>query len=107
VTIKPNYLKYDASVTDNRLAVFSQIYYPYGWQAFMDGVKVDHIRADYALRALVIPAGKHTVEFRFEPATLKKGKMISMVGSFLVLLLILGTVFVEWKGRKKPAESVR
>jgi hypothetical protein len=98
---RPNYLKYESSTTDTRLAVFSQIYYPYGWQAFIDGKKSDYIRADYALRALVVPAGKHTVEFRFDPPTLKTGRTISYVGSFLVLLLIIGTVFIEWKEKKK------
>jgi hypothetical protein len=100
VEYKPNYLKYDAKTTDNRLAIFSQIYYPYGWQAFIDGKIAEYIRADYALRAMVIPAGKHTVEFRFEPKTLKTGRMISWIGSLLVLLLIIGTVVVETKGKK-------
>lgn len=104
VEYKPNYLKYNSKATDNRLAVFSQIYYPYGWQAFIDGKETEHIRADYALRAMVIPAGQHTVEFRFEPKTLKTGKMISLTGSFLVLLLILGTAVVELK-RKNTAKG--
>jgi hypothetical protein len=105
VEYKPNYLKYDAMTSENRLAVFSQIYYPYGWQAFIDGKKAEHIRADYALRALVIPAGKHTVEFLFEPKTLKTGKMISLVGSILVLLLIIGTAVVEMKGKKVTSDK--
>ena len=103
--IKPNYLKYEAKSTDNRLAVFSQIYYPYGWQAFIDGKKVDYIRADYALRAMVIPAGKHTVEFRFEPKSLKTGKMISLAGSFLILLLIIGTVAQELRRKKVTSDE--
>lgn len=97
---KPNYLKYESKSTDNRLAVFSQIYYPYGWQAYIDGKKVDHIRADYALRAMVVPAGQHSIEFRFEPKTLKTGKMISLIGSFLVLLLIAFAVYQEVRSRR-------
>jgi len=100
VEYKPNYLKYDAKTSDNRLAIFSQIYYPYGWQAFIDGKKAEHIRADYTMRAMLIPAGKHTVEFRFEPKTLKTGKMISLIGSLLVLLLIIGTAVVEIRSKK-------
>jgi hypothetical protein len=103
--IKPDYVKYDAKTTDNRLAVFSQIYYPYGWQAFIDGKRADYIRADYVLRALVIPAGTHTVEFRFEPKSLKTGKMISLVGSFLVLLLIIGTVAQEVRRKKVTGDK--
>jgi len=102
---KPNYLKYEATTTDNRLAIFSQIYYPYGWQAFIDGKKSDYIRADYAMRGMVIPAGKHTVEFRFEPKTLKTGKMISLIGSMLVLLLIIGTVIMEVRKRKVTSDE--
>lgn len=103
VEYKPNYLKYDTKSTDNRLAIFSQIYYPYGWQAFIDGKKAEHIRADYAMRAMLIPAGKHTVEFRFEPKALKTGKMISLIGSLLVLLLIIGTAVMEVRSRKAKA----
>jgi len=95
VEYKPNYLKYDSRSTDNRLAVFSQIYYPYGWQAYIDGKKSEHIRVDYTLRGLVIPAGQHSVEFRFEPKTLKTGRMISMIGSILMLMLIIGTAVQE------------
>jgi len=100
VEYKPNYLKYDSKANDNRLAVFSQIYYPYGWQAFIDGKKSEYIRADYTLRAIVIPAGKHTVEFRFDPQTLKTGKMISLAGSLIVLLLIIGAAVVEWRKKE-------
>jgi len=102
---KPNYLKYDAQAGNARLAVFSQIYYPYGWQAFIDGKKSDYIRADYAMRAIVVPAGKHTIEFRFEPKTLKTGKSISLVGSLLVLLLIAGTVFVEVRRKNETRNA--
>ncbi|MCX6226105.1 MAG: YfhO family protein [Bacteroidia bacterium] len=101
IECKPNYLKYDTKATDNRLAVFSQIYYRYGWQAFIDGKKAEYIRADYAMRAMVIPGGQHTVEFRFEPKTLKTGRMISLIGSLLVLLLIIGTVVVELRSKKE------
>jgi len=101
VEYKPNHLKYDSKSTDNRLAIFSEIYYPYGWQAYIDGNKVEHIRANYALRAMVIPAGQHSVEFRFEPKTLKTGKMLSMVGSLLVLLLAIGTILIEVRRRRE------
>ncbi|MFA6481827.1 MAG: YfhO family protein [Bacteroidales bacterium] len=105
VEYKPDYLKYNTQSTDNRLAVFSQIYYPYGWQAFVDGKETEYIRADYAMRAMVVPSGKHTVEFRFEPKTLKTGKLISLIGSFLVLLLMIGTAVVEIKGKREMEES--
>jgi len=95
VEYKPNYLKYEAETSQNRLAVFSEIYYPYGWQAYLDGKETNHIRADYTLRAMVIPAGKHTVEFRFDPQSLKTGQTISLIGTLLVLLLIVGMAIVK------------
>jgi hypothetical protein len=103
VEYKPNYLKYDSKTTDNRLAVFSQIYYPYGWQAYIDGKKAGHVRANYALRAMMVPAGQHTIEFRFDPQTLKTGKLISLIGSILMLLLIIGTAVKEWRDQRKSA----
>ncbi len=99
VEYKPNYLKYSAEASQNRLAVFSEIYYPYGWKSFVDGKEIPHVRANYTLRAMVIPAGKHTIEFRFAPKSLKTGQLVSLVGSLLILLVLAGAVAVE--GRKK------
>ncbi len=104
VEYKPNYLKYSAEANQNRLAVFSEIFYPYGWKSYIDGKETPHIRADYALRAMVIPAGKHTVEFRFAPKSLKTGQLISLIGSLLLLLVLAGIVFLEVK-RKKEGEG--
>ena len=98
--LKPNYVKYEAKVSEPRLAIFSQIWYPYGWNAYLDGKKTEHIRADYAMRAMLIPAGQHSVEFRFEPKSLKTGKTISLIGSFLILLLVIGTAWQEKRGKK-------
>ena len=64
----PNYLKYESQSGKNGLAVFSEIYYPKGWMAFVDGKESEILRANYILRALSIPTGKHTVEFKFQPA---------------------------------------
>ena len=64
---RANYLKYASSASSEQLAVFSEIYYDKGWQAYIDGSPVPHFRADYILRAMRIPAGKHTIEFKFHP----------------------------------------
>ena len=100
VEYKPNYLKYTAEANQNRLAIFSEIFYPYGWKSYIDGKETPHIRADYTLRAMVIPAGKHTVEFRFAPKSLKTGQLISLIGSLLVLLVLAGAVAVEVKKKR-------
>ena len=96
---KPNYLKYSAQTSEPRLAVFSEIWYPHGWKASLNGEVTDYIRANYLLRAMVIPAGTHTVEFSFDPESLKTGFKVSLAGSFLLVILALGALFAEWRKR--------
>ncbi len=86
----PPYLKYESTSNSNGLAVFSEIYYPKGWHAFIDGNEVPIIRANYVLRALEVPAGKHTIEFIFEPKSFVVGNKITMVSGWLLLLVVLG-----------------
>ncbi|MCQ2252396.1 MAG: YfhO family protein [Bacteroidales bacterium] len=83
---QPNYISYDAVAYRDRLAVFSEMYYPKGWQAYIDGKEVDHICADYILRALVVPAGQHKIEFRFDPSSVRIGKIIAAIASSLIIL---------------------
>ena len=98
---QPNYLKYEASVNSGaQLAVFSEIYYPKGWKSFIDGKETPHIQADYVLRALVIPAGKHQVEFKFEPSSYYLGNKVSLASSILLLLTIGGYLFYSFKIKK-------
>ena len=98
---KPNYLKYDATVnTGSQLAVFSEIYYPKGWKSFIDGKETPHIQADYVLRAMVIPAGKHQIEFKFEPSSYYMGNKVSLGSSILLLLAIGGYLFYSFKIKK-------
>jgi len=99
-----NYLKYETDARSDQLAVFSEIYYKNGWDAFIDGKKVDYARADYILRAMKIPAGKHVVEFRFEPSSYKIGKTVSMISSLLLLLLVIGGGYWSFF-RKKTSDS--
>lgn len=94
----PNHLKYNAQVAGGaHLAVFSEIYYPAGWNAYIDGKLTEHARANYVLRALVIPEGTHSVEFKFEPSSYEKGNLISLVSSILLILAVLATLFTSLK----------
>lgn len=86
----PPYLKYETESTSNGVVVFSEIYYPKGWHAFIDGKEVPILRADYVLRALEVPAGKHTIEFRFEPKPYVIGNKITMASGWVLLLVALG-----------------
>ncbi|MBK9358348.1 MAG: YfhO family protein [Bacteroidales bacterium] len=87
---QPNKLKYVYNAAGEQLAIFSEIYYAKGWNAFIDGKPVPHFRANYVLRAMVVPAGKHEIEFRFEPTVFFTGEKISFAGSLLLILLLLG-----------------
>jgi hypothetical protein len=100
---KPNYLKYNSENANEGLAVFSEMYYGKGWNAYIDGKKSDHIRVDYVLRGLQIPAGKHTIEFKFEPQVVKTGSTITLISSIVILLLLIGGIYFE---RKKKALAV-
>ena len=98
---KPNYLKYTSNNSNDGFAVFSEIYYPQGWQARIDGKEVEHIRVDYTLRGLTVPKGKHTIEFTFEPQVVKTGSMISLFSSLGILLLIIGGIYYEFFYKKE------
>ncbi len=98
---QPNDLKYEATVNSgSQLAVFSEIYYPKGWKSFIDGNETPHIQVDYVLRGLVIPAGKHQVEFKFEPNSYYLGNKVSLASSILLLLTIGGYLFYSFKIKK-------
>jgi hypothetical protein len=98
---KPNHLKYTSNNTNEGLAVFSEMYYGKGWNAFIDEKKVDHIRVDYVLRGLQIPAGKHSIEFKFEPEVIKTGSTITLISAAGMLLLLVGGIYFERKKRFK------
>ncbi len=85
----PNDLVYDFQSKAEQLVVFSEIYYPKGWEAFVDGRRSPYFRADYLLRAMVVPAGHHKIEFKFKPKVWRIGEPVSLIFS-LILLLLLG-----------------
>lgn len=93
-----NALKYTAQNSGEGLAVFSDIYYPAGWKAFIDGKETPIIRVNYALRGLKIPAGKHDIDFKFEPATFFLGRKISGISSVALLICVaVGFIWTGWK----------
>ena len=100
----PNFLKYETQASEPGLAVFSEIYYPEGWTATIDGQAAEIIRANYVLRALAVPAGKHTIEFRFQPDAYTVGNKITMASSWLMLLVLVGCI--GWTMKKGNGRSV-
>lgn len=99
-------IEYTADCRSPQVAVFSEIYYPYGWNAYIDGKKTEYTRANYILRGISVPAGKHTIKFIFEPSSYKKGITISYISSYFVALFFLGGLFMTWREqKKKPAAT--
>ncbi len=94
---KANHLSYESSSTKEQFAVFSEIFYDKGWNAYIDGKIVSHVRANYVLRAMTIPAGKHTIDFKFEPKTHYLGENISLASSLILLLFLIGVFYRELK----------
>ncbi len=86
---EPNHLTYKAELSSDRVAVFSEIFYKYGWKAYIDDKPTDHFRADYVLRGMSVPAGKHTISFRFDPDSYHTGNRVSLAGSVLLLAFLL------------------
>ena len=91
----PNDLVYSYKSKNNGLAVFSEIYYPKGWNAYVDGKATPHFQTDYVLRAMILPAGEHKVEFKFEPKVYRIGEKISLISSILLILVVIGMAAVE------------
>lgn len=99
-----NKLTYKSKSGADGLAVFSEIYYPEGWVATIDGNEVPILRVNYILRALEIPAGEHTIEFRFKPKAYTVGNTVTMIASWLSLALVLGTVVFSLKATSGKEE---
>ncbi len=96
----PNYLKYQSTNKNEGFAVFSEIYYPKGWKTYIDGKETSHMRVNYILRGMPIPAGNHTIEFKFDPEVVKTGSSIALASSILLGVLLLAGLFYEFKKTK-------
>ena len=88
---QPNHMTYESNATSDQLALFSEVWYGpnKGWQAYIDGNAVDHIRANYILRGLKVPAGQHKIEFVFAPKSYSIGKIITLICSLAIVLAFL------------------
>ena len=93
---KPNYLKYSSESTNDGIAIFSEIYYNKGWDAYIDGVKTDYFRANYVLRALNIPSGNHIIEFKFQPSVYSISENISLASSLILFILLFLISYKEY-----------
>ena len=89
-------ISYQSQSNANSIALFSEIYYK-DWNAYIDGKKANYFKANYVLRGLNVPAGKHTIEFKFEPQVVKTGSMIALISFIIMLILLGGGIYFERK----------
>jgi len=97
----PNGIQYDYQSGSEQLAVFSEMYYQPGWNAYIDGKLSPHFRANFVLRAMRLPAGKHKIEFKFEPKAFYVGEKISLASMILFFALVLGGLVWTLKSNRK------
>lgn len=96
-------IRYEFNASSNQFAVFSEIFYDKGWNAYIDGQPAEYVKVNYILRGMAIPAGKHTIEFKFEPRAVAVSKTVTTV-STIMLLVILGVgLFKETRKGKEAS----
>jgi hypothetical protein len=102
LSYSPNVLEYQTHSTKEGIVVFSEIYYPYGWHAYIDDQPVEHFRVNYTLRALNVPAGEHHIRFEFKSDAIKKAEPISIACIIILYGMIIGGIgYYVVRGRKK------
>ena len=92
---------YKYSAREEKLAVFSEIYYPAGWKSYVDGKESKYFRTDWILRGMVVPAGDHEIKFSFKPSSYIVGNKISLASSIVLVLLFAGYFLAEFKMKSK------
>ena len=103
---KTNHVTYQSENSADGFGVFSEVWYRGNrdWKAYIDGQYVDHVRANYILRAMKIPAGSHKIEFKFQPVIFATAGMLTNIGSALIALLVLVVLFFEFKKYSKSQD---
>jgi hypothetical protein len=99
VSYSPDRLEYEYSTSSTQVAVFSEIYYPKGWNAFINGKENFHFRVNYTLRGMMVEPGEGSIVFEFKPDSYYKGSKIAFAGSVLLVLLVIGGIFYGFKYR--------
>ena len=102
----PNYIKYTYQSPVPQAVIFSEIYYPEGWNAYIDGNQSPYFRANYLLRGMIVPSGNHTIEFKFEPSSFATASTVSLVSACLIILLFGGLLYSHFKASTNRDELV-
>ena len=104
---EPVEVHYKSQAATDQLAVFSEIYYPHGWEAYIDGNKAEHFRADWTLRGMIVPAGEHEIVFKFIPQTYITAMRIASISSLIILLLVVFAIgWTAWEKYGKKKETI-
>lgn len=101
ISYAPNKLKYKAEMSIKGLVVFSEIYYPKGWKATIDGQEAEILRTDYLLRGVVVPAGSHEIVFTFEPSSYTATKIPMVIFQYLIVLSLIGGLYFNFKKKNE------
>ena len=96
-------VSYQTESSTPQFAVFSEVYYDRGWKAFIDGKESPIVKVNYVLRGLSIPAGKHAIEFRFEPASYSNGRRVTAISQYVLIALLLGALLSELRRNRVSA----
>jgi len=102
VSYQPDELLYKYSSLDDKLVVFSEIYYPAGWKSYIDGKESKYFRTDYVLRGMIVPAGDHEIKFTFKPSSYIVGNKISLASSLVLILMMAGYFLSRILIKSKP-----
>ena len=100
-------IEYESDAKNNQFAVFSEIYYPAGWNAYIDGKKTPYYKVNYLLRGMPVTAGHHTISFKFEPASYKTGYMLATIGNILLYLILIGGLYMSFRKKELSLSFVR
>jgi Bacterial membrane protein YfhO len=105
----PDDMTYAYNTKSDQLAIFSEVYYPNGWNLYLDGQKADLpiMKVNYTLRGVKLPSGNHTLEMKFEPESYYKGQTIARIGNILLTLLFAAGLYTLWAENKKKSENVK
>jgi uncharacterized membrane protein YfhO len=103
----PNYLKYEYESSGEAFALFSEIYFADGWTAYIDGQRAEYVAADYILRGMELPAGKHTVEWRFRAPQWGLASTIMGVASWAIIAALVAAVVYAVMRRKANGEQIK
>lgn len=104
VDYRPNYLKYQSNNANDGFAVFSEMHYSNGWNAFIDGKPEPHYKVNYALRGMKVPTGEHVIEFKFEPEVIQTGSQIALVSNILLGLVVIGGLGFSLRSKNPKKE---